>query len=438
MDTVQERKPKRPHYIPRPPGKPFKYQCFQCPFTCNEKSHLFNHMKYNLCKNSISLVSQKCGQTVRQIKPLGKGDPSPVTLKGPPAPAVVVQAVNPDKQGVVVVENRAEEEKKKTDETEEVDVGRDSPARKDSQSVTKLSPGTQGENRENKEVKSLPRPSAFSPVTPNRDGTEVLKSPVHQSEEPPAPAPPFNNPAFSWGPLSSSVPLKAFHPHMVPEYSPYLLPERSLHPLHPLYAPYYLSGNHHLNGQNPPSFRPDFLESQRPVVPQPITPAHPPLFPQYPYRYCPSLHPGPPLHYSLYCPPELSMPIPGSRYLPFDLYGPGLGAKDYELYMHPRTHDDPHSRPTEEESTQEQAGDKPTRLSPMAGSSASGSPDRPSHSQIIQKDSEAPQYTILGEPQSINQSGNTAPTSQPISEDTSREDSAQGLLQLRTLHIEGE
>ncbi|XP_050975372.1 zinc finger protein 750 [Labeo rohita] len=55
----KERKPKKPHYVPRPPGKPFRYQCFQCPFTCNQKSHLFNHMKYNLCHVSISISSRR-------------------------------------------------------------------------------------------------------------------------------------------------------------------------------------------------------------------------------------------------------------------------------------------------------------------------------------------------------------------------------------------
>ncbi|XP_010210401.1 PREDICTED: proline-rich protein 35 [Tinamus guttatus] len=52
----KERKPKKPHYIPRPWGKPYNYKCFQCPFTCMEKSHLYNHMKYSLCKNSVSLL----------------------------------------------------------------------------------------------------------------------------------------------------------------------------------------------------------------------------------------------------------------------------------------------------------------------------------------------------------------------------------------------
>lgn len=63
----KEWKPKKPHYIPQPPGKPFMYHCFQCPFTCNEKSHLFNHMKYDLCKNSLSLQSKISLNTVDEI-----------------------------------------------------------------------------------------------------------------------------------------------------------------------------------------------------------------------------------------------------------------------------------------------------------------------------------------------------------------------------------
>uniref|UniRef100_A0A8C4NK88 Zinc finger protein 750-like zinc finger domain-containing protein n=1 Tax=Eptatretus burgeri TaxID=7764 RepID=A0A8C4NK88_EPTBU len=52
------KKPKKPHYIPRPQGKPYNFKCFQCPFTCLEKSHLYNHMKYSLCKDSLSLVGE--------------------------------------------------------------------------------------------------------------------------------------------------------------------------------------------------------------------------------------------------------------------------------------------------------------------------------------------------------------------------------------------
>ncbi|XP_062330912.1 proline-rich protein 35 [Osmerus eperlanus] len=89
----KERKPKRPHYIPRPWGKPYNYKCFQCPFTCMEKSHLYNHMKYSLCKNSLSLLIEsdwpyKKGNILHpdQLRPLqqaqglrgaGKEEPGP-------------------------------------------------------------------------------------------------------------------------------------------------------------------------------------------------------------------------------------------------------------------------------------------------------------------------------------------------------------------------
>lgn len=91
MSVLKERKPKKPHYIPRPPGKPFKYKCFQCPFTCNEKSHLFNHMKYGLCKNSITLVTEQDrsvkspksnAMEAKQPSPEGFGKPTSVMANG--------------------------------------------------------------------------------------------------------------------------------------------------------------------------------------------------------------------------------------------------------------------------------------------------------------------------------------------------------------------
>ncbi|XP_069559035.1 zinc finger protein 750 [Brachyistius frenatus] len=413
METAQERKPKRPHYIPRPPGKPFKYQCFQCPFTCNEKSHLFNHMKYNLCKNSISLISQKNGQTARQIKAVSKG-----VLVKPKDSTNVLSAVQnniSEKQGAE--ENKVESR----DEAEELDVGCDSPVTKDSQNVTKPNTVTEQENGESNETKDLPRPSAFSPVTPNRDGAEAFKSSVQQTEDSPAPVPTFNNPGFPWDTISSSIPLKPFSPLIVPEYSPYLLPDR------PLYPPYYLQGNHHVNEPNSSSFQPEFLDSHRPLVQQPT--AHTSPFPPYPYRYCHTLHPGAPLHYALYRPHELSMSITGPRYLPLDLYSPTLGPKDYDLYIHSRpSHNRPHTS-TQEESRQGQSGDKATRLSPKEGSSALGSPDRPSQAHVIQRDTEAPQYTNMGEPQTTPQLGHTATAVQPIKNDLRQEECAETLLQ---------
>uniref|UniRef100_A0A8D2M484 Proline rich 35 n=1 Tax=Zonotrichia albicollis TaxID=44394 RepID=A0A8D2M484_ZONAL len=75
----KERKPKKPHYIPRPWGKPYNYKCFQCPFTCMEKSHLYNHMKYSLCKNSLSLL-------IESDWPYKKGNLTPVTPRPPREP----------------------------------------------------------------------------------------------------------------------------------------------------------------------------------------------------------------------------------------------------------------------------------------------------------------------------------------------------------------
>ncbi|XP_034751186.1 zinc finger protein 750 [Etheostoma cragini] len=414
METAQERKPKRPHYIPRPPGKPFKYQCFQCPFTCNEKSHLFNHMKYNLCKNSISLMSQKNGQTARRVKAVVKGDTiKPKDCQSPP-PAV--QNNIPETQGTE--ENNAESR----DDTEEVDVECDSPVNKDSHSVAKSNTLIEGEDMESNEP--LPRPSAFYPVTPKSEEAEAFKS-----EDSQAPVPTFNHPGFPWGPISSSIPLKSFTPTMVAEYSPYLLSDR------PLYPPYYLPANHHANEPNSPSFRPEFPDPQRPVVPQPIAPPHTSLFPPHPYRYCHPFHPGPPLHFGLYRPHEISMQITGSRYLPLDLYGPTLGPKDYDPYMHSRPRHDSLNTSTQEESNNGQSEDKETRLSPLEGCSALGSPDRPSHAHTIQRDTEGPHYT--GDSQSITQLGRTAAATQPIKTDLRHDESAENMQQLGSLHVDG-
>lgn len=415
MDTVQERKPKRPHYIPRPPGKPFKYQCFQCPFTCNEKSHLFNHMKYNLCKNSISLMSQKNGQTTRQFKAVAKG--VAVKPKDCPSPLPTIRTNSTEK--LVAEENKT----KRTDDAEITDVGCDNLVKKDGQSVTKSNTVTK---REAKEAMSLPRPSAFSPVTPKSDGPESFKSSVQQSEDSQANIPSFSHPGFPWGTISTSIPLKPFPPPMVPQYSPFLLTDQ------PLYPPYYLAGNHHANEPNSPPFRPEFLDSQRPVVPQPISPPQTSLFPTYPYRYCHPIQPGPPLHYSLYRPHELPMPLTGPRYIPFDLYGPNFGPKENDgLY--------PHSRPTQdtlntspEQNNHMQGGDKETRLSPREGCSALGSPDRPSHAHAIQRDTETQQYTDMSESQPATQRTATAVTT-----DLQQEESAKSLLLLRAQHLDG-
>ncbi|KAF6126584.1 proline rich 35 [Phyllostomus discolor] len=75
---ARARKPKKPHYIPRPWGKPYNYKCFQCPFTCLEKSHLYNHMKYSLCKDSLSLLLDSPDWACRRA-PTAPRTPGPTT-----------------------------------------------------------------------------------------------------------------------------------------------------------------------------------------------------------------------------------------------------------------------------------------------------------------------------------------------------------------------
>lgn len=418
METVQERKPKRPHYIPRPPGKPFKYQCFQCPFTCNEKSHLFNHMKYNLCKNSISLMSQKSGQTPRQVKAVAKG--VPVISKDCPSP---VEAAQKSQE-----KNRAEESKAESgEERENADVRCESPVKKDSLNLTRPSTAPEKENKESNEAKSLPRPSAFSPVTPNRDTSDAFKTSVQHSEESQTPAKTFNHPGFHWGTISSSIPLKPFPPPMVPEYPTYLLPDR------PLYSSYYLPGNHRPNETNPSSYQEEF-DSQRPVVPQPITPPHSSLFPTY--AYCHPSYTPTPLHYALYRPHELSMPLTGPRYIPLDLYDHTLRSKDFDLYMHSRPNHSNHNASAQEQSEHRQSGDQSTRQSPKEGCSALGSPDRPSHAHNVHRETDAEQTSGTSGKETTGQTGHTAVAVQNSKTDLRQIEFAESLLHLRNLHVD--
>ena len=416
MDAVPERKPKRPHYIPRPPGKPFKYQCFQCPFTCNEKSHLFNHMKYNLCKNSISLMSQKNGQTARQVKTVEKG----VAVSSNNCTDVVPEPLNKSPKTDRVEENKTES----SDDAEEVDVECNSPVNNNSE--TQSSTCTEIDKRECSDIKDLPRPSAFSPVTPNRDGADALKLPVEQAKESQAPA--ISHPSFPWGRFSSTIGLKSLTPLIVPEFTPYTLPER------PLYPSYYHPGHPHMTEPNS-SFQPEFLDPQRPMLQQPVAPPHAPPLPPYSYRYGHPLHPGPPLHYTLYRPRELPMPITGPGYLPLDFYGQSLGHKDYDFYMYSRfAHNHPHNS-AQEESHHGQNADKATRQSPKEGYSALGSPDKPSQANIILAEAEASPYANTSEPQLMLQLGHTDTAMELIKKD-SRQESGETFLKLRTQHID--
>ncbi|XP_057201107.1 zinc finger protein 750 [Triplophysa rosa] len=357
MDTLQGRKPKKPHYIPRPPGKPFKYQCFQCPFTCNIKSHLFNHMKYNLCKNSISLVSQRMEQTG----------------KSPRAPQRNLPSLQNSKESPLEVEHL---EKNKTNNTEQAEMGKEtkekpeSPIKEINNAV--LEPVSETiDKTSNIDTQQNKISSAFSPVSRTCEN-EVLPLPLHKDDQSTPSIPQFYHQMAPWVPPTSTTPLLP----LMPEYSPYMVTERPLHSVYTHYLP---------NQPNTTAFKLTPRETQRPLVPSPLVPPSTSLFHPYHYRYGHSIIPGPPLPFSLYQHIELPMPLQRSRYLPLDAYNNRFYPREYGGHLAQLNHSDSYSRLTEDRGIQEHKGDKGTRQSPLAGCAASGSPDRPSAADFTQR-----------------------------------------------------
>lgn len=397
METRQERKPKKPHYIPRPPGKPFKYQCFQCPFTCNIKSHLFNHMKYNLCKNSISLVSQRGEQTGRASRAPQRSTSCNQVHTEPSMPAKP-SPIRPEHT------NGKMRMMEKLDEliVQEVDGGDDregneSPVKKVTENSSELISIESRDSGTGETTTKCGSSSAFSPV-PRKCENETR--PPRKADQPTSqiPARTYFHPGPTWGQQSMPAPLKPA------DYQPYMLSER---PTHAFYQTYLQ------NQSVPPAYCLSLQEHNRPLVPAPlIPPNHPSLLQPYAYRYNPHFLQVPPLPYGVY-PPEHTPSLQGPRYIPMEMFAHGLEPRDYGryTYLQPGTY----SRPSEAKGSQ-QHGDKATRQSPMAGCAASGSPDRPSIADIIQHQSVNPQNSAHQEPQPTGQSDCITPGKEPLTE----------------------
>ncbi|KAI5091057.1 zinc finger protein 750 [Silurus meridionalis] len=396
METRQERKPKKPHYIPRPPGKPFKYQCFQCPFTCNIKSHLFNHMKYNLCKNSISLVSQRGDQTGRASRASQR---STSTNQVHPEPSMPVkpspiQPNNPN--GKMNTIEKLDELASKKVEVEHNGEGNESPVKKAPENTELIS----SESRDPGAVETpiqCTSSSAFSPVQRKSENEAV---PLRKADQPPSHGPvrPSFHPGSTW----------ATSAHLKPpaDYPPYMLPDRTAHAFYQTYLQ---------NQSIPPAYCLSLQDHNRPLVPASlIPPNHPSLLPPYPYRYShPLLQGVPPFPYGVY-PPEHTQTLQGPRYIPMEMFSHGFEPRDYGryAYLQPGSY----SRPSEARGNQQHGGDRATRQSPMAGCAASGSPDRPSIAEITQHKASNTQHSTHREPQSTCQTECTTPGRGPIRE----------------------
>lgn len=365
METPPERKPKKPHYIPRPPGKPYKYQCFQCPFTCNIKSHLFNHMKYNLCKNSISLVTQRAEQTGRPSRAPQCGNSSNPITTGSSVSAKLSPARPGDKaQGVEKTKDLGVQEVQE----EEQGAQHESPKKKNPKIVPEL---INVESEEQEAVETAMKhtmTSAFSPV-PRKSISDPQPLLPHRIEQPPPQAPPSIHLPPNWQRVTPA-PLKPPVPHVIADYAAYMLPERR-HALYHTYMPSQSS-----------SHRPIPQEHHRPPAATSLLPSNPPILHPYHYRYGQSFLPVPPLPYSLYPPPEHSPSLQSLRYLPVEMYPHSFDPRVYGGYSYLQTGS--YSKPAEAKENQQQEGERTTRQSPLAGCAASGSPDRPSTTEFTQ------------------------------------------------------
>uniref|UniRef100_A0A8C8SSE0 Zinc finger protein 750 n=1 Tax=Pelusios castaneus TaxID=367368 RepID=A0A8C8SSE0_9SAUR len=419
MSLLKERKPKKPHYIPRPPGKPFKYKCFQCPFTCNEKSHLFNHMKYGLCKNSITLVSEqdrviKCPKSsslepkqINQVEPTAKPTSSKSTTNG-------LSSLDSKPQYAF-----AKDDAKENVELQNQTTNKSAQGQKPVTQTELTPPSTTAESVINMQpiLDGIIRPSAFVPVGEHRQSkgpetneiSEMISlcnansksMPFHAKSAFHAPSHPWKTGStFIQPELPHKVPsTKGFGPippymhPMIPEYSPHFY-EHGL----AIYAPYLLPSNS-------PECENSVLsvygtQDQRHFLPHP-GPLPKPINPSYEhYRLLPQYHSSSPVQYG-FCRPtdspfyrfphiaginrdpsshlmeETTLLYPTSS-SPSQQYSVSSHKKqtDYEKEI-PLLHAKNHSK--EDPNERENA-----KMSPRAGSAATGSPGRPSPTNFTQ------------------------------------------------------
>ncbi|XP_065549601.1 zinc finger protein 750 [Lathamus discolor] len=415
MSLLKERKPKKPHYIPRPPGKPFKYKCFQCPFTCNEKSHLFNHMKYGLCKNSITLVSEqdrviKCPKTSslepKQINQLES------TVKPTSSKAVTNGLANLDsKPQYPFPKEDAKENVELQNQVTNTAIQGQKPAIQ--KELTPASTTAESAISMQPLLDSIGRPSAFVPVGEHRDSkgpetsdvSEIISlsnknSPFHTKSA-------FHAPSHPWkagSPFLPEFPHKVAPPKgfgsispymqpMIPEYSPHFYEHRLA-----IYTPYLLPGNSECESSALSVYgtqdQRHFLPHPGPL-PKPINPSayeHYRLFQQYhstppiPYGFC---RPTDPAFYRFshvaginrdqnsHLMEETTLLYPASL-SPSQQYPLNSHKKqaDYEKEMtllHAK------SNSKDDQNERENA-----KMSPLAGSAATGSPGRPSPTNFTQ------------------------------------------------------
>ncbi|XP_003786076.1 zinc finger protein 750 [Otolemur garnettii] len=423
MSLLKERKPKKPHYIPRPPGKPFKYKCFQCPFTCNEKSHLFNHMKYGLCKNSITLVSEQ--DRVPKCPKSSSTDPKQTSQPGPTAQLASRAGAN----GRSNFDSKPQHGMAKEDVKENLELqtrgAHKGPGQKPTlhKETAPTSPAPEAAHSAQPALEGVVRPSAFIPVGEHRlkgpesaEATELLaltnstakatsfhtESAFHPPGYPWKAGSPFLPPEFP-PKISSTKGFGALSPYVhptIPEYPPHFYTE---HGLATIYSPYLLATSS--PECDTPLLSLYSAQDQRHFLPAPGPPPkhlNPPLSTYDHYRFLQQYHSSLPIPYGLYRPESAfssyGLRLPPTTGLTRDQSShsldeaPPVYLASSPSKLNPLNSHKKHTELEKESLISEtkdppKAGQKDTegaKMSPRAGSAATGSPGRPSPTNFTQ------------------------------------------------------
>nr|CAJ82741.1 novel protein [Xenopus tropicalis] len=408
MSLVKERKPKKPHYIPRPPGKPFKYKCFQCPFTCNEKSHLFNHMKYGLCKNSITVVTDQ-DRIVKnpKVNSTDQKQPSNEPFAKSPVPAI---------NGLTGLESKTQHSVAREEAKENFDLKNEAKPHVEKTTVTKevTLPPTAiiGQINKPPSLDGVMRPSAFIPVGEHRlKGTENIKIPelssvstepakgVHSIKSA------FHSLPTPWksGLVSPDFSHKSSIPRyirpMISEYPPQFYSETGLPAV---FSPYLFPQAECEN----PMLSVYSAPEQRPFLPHPLQASGLPLpkpinAPFEHYRLLQQFQQNPQLHYGFYRPTEHPYFSYGLKVPPV----PSLSKEhtsqsvDSPTFIYPSSHPSrlyplegfqklaeiqKETSPVPAKNLDSKSDSESVKMSPRAGSAATGSPGRPSPTNFTQ------------------------------------------------------
>ncbi|OCT60768.1 hypothetical protein XELAEV_18046791mg [Xenopus laevis] len=409
MSLVKERKPKKPHYIPRPPGKPFKFKCFQCPFTCNEKSHLFNHMKYGLCKNSITVVTDQDRITKNpKVNSIDQKQTSNEPFAKSSVPAL---------NGFTNLESKTQHNVAREEVKDNLDLKNDAKHHLErttvSKEVTLSLPVAISQINKPPSLDGAMRPSAFIPVGEHRlikgtenpsipeltsisaepaKGVHSIKSAFHSLPTPWKSG--LVSPDFS---QKSSMP-RYIHP-MISEYPPQFYSEAGLPAV---FSPYLFPQTECENPMLSVYSSPD----QRPFLPHPLQssglPLPKPISAHFEhYRLLQQFQQNPQLHYGFYRPTEhpyltygLKVPsVPGlskehishSMDSPACIYPSSHPSRLYPLEGFQKFFEiQKEISPVPAKNLDSKSDSDSVKMSPRAGSAATGSPGRPSPTNFTQ------------------------------------------------------